>query len=184
MNGIPRIAGLVAVLVLAFVLAGCAGGEPSEQTGESTAPGETVVTAETGAAAGTGTGAEPQEPADLSGTAERISVELDAMLTDLRNVESLDELRADLEAATASVESWREQLAAAPEDERLADARASLDDALASLETALADLSSQAGDAGAAELGDLARELTPDNLGAATEVRSALEELLGTPGSG
>jgi ABC-type Fe3+-hydroxamate transport system substrate-binding protein len=178
-----RVFGLMMV-ALALVLAGCEGNEPSEQADPSTAPAETAVTADTGAGAGINTGTEPQEPADLAGTAEQISAEFDEMLADLREVDSLDELRADLEDAAASVESWREQLAAAPDDEQLADARASLDQALVSLETTLEDLSSQAEDSGTAGLGDLARELTPDNLGGVSEARSALEELLGTSGSG
>lgn len=183
MRGSGRISSLVVLLALTLVLAlaGCGADEPSEQADASTSPGQTVVTADTGD--GAGTGAEPQEPADLPGTVAQISAELDAMLTDLREVKSLDELRADLEQATAGIESWREQLAAAPADEELADARASLDEALTSLETALTNLSSKAENASAAGLGDLARALTPDNLDV-SGVRSALDELLSTSGSG
>jgi len=182
MSGGRRVTGVLAMVALAVALGGCGSDDSSEQAEPVATPGETAVTTDMGA--DTGTGAAPAEPEDLSATAEEIRGELDEMLADLREVESLDELRADLEEARASVESWREQLAAAPEDEELTEARASLDEALESLETTLADLSSQAEEAGETELGDLARELTPDNLDSISEARSALEELLGTSGSG
>lgn len=185
MRGGARVIGLVALLALALGLAGCAGDEPSGQAATSTAPGETVATAADDGDGDGDTGGETEqaEPADLPGTAEQISTELDETLADLREVESLDELRDDLREATAEIASWREQLAAASEDEALAEARASLDGALATLETALGNLSSQAQTAGAAGLGALARKLTPDNLDV-SKVRSALDELLGTSGSG
>lgn len=183
MRGNARVIGLVALLALALGLAACGGDEPSGQAATSTAPGEAVATAGNDDGADTDAAAETTEPADLPGAAEQISAELDETLTDLREVESLDELRDDLQEATADIASWREQLAAAPTDEALADARTSLDEALATLETSLQKLSSQAQTAGAAKLGDLARELTPDNLDL-SGVRSALDELLGTSGSG
>lgn len=183
MRGGARVIALVALLALALGLAGCAGDETSGQAATSTAPGETVATADDDGDSDTGGETEQAEPADLPGTAEQISAELDETLADLREVESLDELRDDLREATAEIASWREQLAAASEDEALAEAKASLDQALATLETALGNLSSQAETAGAAGLGALARKLTPDNLDV-SKVRSALDELLGTSGSG
>jgi predicted nuclease with TOPRIM domain len=168
-----RTGGAVAIVAVALACASCGGDDVSGQADAGTSiPGETTAAATTGAD-------DVSEQANLKTTAEQISRELDATLVDLRNVESLDELRDDLEETSARVQSWREQLAAAPEDEELAEARTALDEAFASLETTLTELSSQSEGAGQAELGDLARQLTPDNLEPITDARDALDDLVG-----
>lgn len=172
---------VAAAAVVALALAGCAGDDPSDQPDTaSTVPTDTGVapTVPTGTGAAAETGETAAAPADLAGTAAAIETELNATLADLREVESLDELRADLEAAAASVRSWRERLAAPPEDDELADERAELDEALEGLETTFDDLSAQADEAGPADLGELARLLTPDSLEGIDETRSALDALL------
>jgi hypothetical protein len=170
----------VAAAAAALALAGCSGGDGTtdEPDAAPTIPAETATgeAGATGSLAETGEAAAP--PADLPGTAAVIQAELDATLTDLREVDSLDELRADLEAAAESAATWRDQLAAAPDDEQLAEQRAALDEALENLETALGDLSARSDEAGEAQLGELARMLTPDSLDSADEVRAALEAIL------
>ena len=170
----------VAGAAAALALAGCSGEDETADQPDAapTIPAETATgeTGATGSLAETGETAAP--PADLPGTVEAIESELDTTLADLREVDSLDELRADLEGAAESAASWREQLAAAPVDEELVEQRAALDEALAGLETALDDLRARSDEAGEAQLGELARLLTPDSLDSADEVRSALEAIL------